>query len=189
MIEILFYRGISTVSKLIRWQTRSPVSHVALMRTSPDDVRKVVEAWHKPFPRGGVHVSEGQNAIFNLHTTGTEVEIYECPSLTCDHELAGRVWQHAMKYEGMPYDFRMVWRFLPRGKETKGSRGKLFCSELVAKAFRESGCALLDRVPDAHVSPGMLRTSPLLKYRCSVRNAPNGSEWISIEDSLRNGQD
>ncbi|NOY80901.1 MAG: hypothetical protein GXP31_07825 [Kiritimatiellaeota bacterium] len=195
--QLLFYRGIGWISRLIRWQTRSPVSHVALMRDG--EARHVIEAWQNPLPRGLVHHNVGNDAPFRLHTPGTVVEVYSVPRLCAPggEWIDGRVWKWAMQQAkaGVAYDFRMVLRFLPKLPETPGSRRKLFCSELAAMAFVIGCYPLLERIPPAYVSPGMLRASPLLNYEYSMRwDAEQRREqrWVderlASEDRAQNAQ-
>ena len=62
---------------------------------------------------------------------------------------------------GKPYDLSMVIRFLTRQQETRESKGKWFCSELVAAALGKA-VPVLARIEPWAVSPGMLSYSPLL---------------------------
>ena len=176
MIEVLFYEGISVISKLIEWQTRSTASHVAIRR---DGV--TIQSWHLPFPRGSVYLHEGPLSPFILHTYGTVVEVFTVPRLleAGGDGIEDRAWNWALQQVGKKYDFRMVMRFLPRWGETKGSRDKYFCSELVSMAFVVGGFPLLKRIKTAYISPGLLRVSPFLDYSYSMKADKSGGikEW------------
>src|SRR5690606_21875536 len=69
------------------------------------------------------------------------------------------------KQTGKSYDYRMVFRFITRLQETRKSRGKWFCSELVFAALQQCGIDLLSRTEPWEVSPGLLARSPYLQPR------------------------
>lgn len=145
-MKILAYRGKSLVSKAIRFQTRSPYSHIAVEL----DDGSVIEAWHK----GGVvhrkHYREG-------HTPGTPVDFYEI-SGDFDIEEAERFLKMQV---GLKYDFVSVFRFVSRRKSP--SNKKYFCSELAEYAFMFAGLPLLNGNPSEH-SPRDTVMSPYLNF-------------------------
>jgi len=189
MIKVFFYKGLSVVSKAIKWQTRSPVSHVAIQRGYGHETQ-TIEAWHKPFPRGNVHLHQGEGGEFKLHTPCTEVETYICPQLTNQQEQL--MWGWLKSEVGVAYDFRMVFRFLPRWGATEGSEDKWFCSELIAAAFEQAHLPLLLRTPSFEVSPGLLRRSPLLSHIRTQKQTADGVvvdvegvPWDNCEPQVR----
>lgn len=143
-MKILAFKGTSWISKAIRFQTRSPFSHIGIQL----DDGSIIEAWHK----GGVqHVA---NASV-LHTPGTEVHVYRIDA-DLDTETAERF---LLEQVGKKYDFRSVARFLSRRKSS--ANDKYFCNELAEYACLFAGTRLLNGKPSEH-APGHTVMSPLL---------------------------
>lgn len=153
-MNVLFYRGTSIVSTVIRWQTRSRYSHVAMQNGD-----SVIEAWHI----GGVRLTKSP---FESHTNGTVIDV-------CMFDFGGHIeqkmWNWLLAQVGKRYDFRMVLRFLPRLKETEESKDKYFCSELCMAASVVGGLPFLSRVSPAYVAPGHLWWSPFLTYVYTIK--------------------
>lgn len=145
-MKILAYKGVSWISKAIRWQTRSKYSHIAIELSDGT----VIEAWHI----GGVR----RNGTFRtVHSVNTEVDVFE---ITRAYDK-DKVIRFLSAQLGHKYDFRSIIRFITR-KNSKISP-KWFCSELACEAFREGGLDLLSRIPSSHVSPRDIGISPMLK--------------------------
>lgn len=145
-MKILAYKGTGLVSKLIRLQTRSEYSHVAIQLLDGT----VVEAW----AAGGVrHVASPLEA----HKSKTEIDVF----LLTEEFDSGAVLQFLNSQLGKKYDFRSIFRFLTRRSSPLDDRW--FCSELVLAAFRMGGLELLARVPSSEVSPRDITISPLLR--------------------------
>lgn len=141
-MKILAYQGISLVSKAIRWQTRSPWSHIGILLSDG----RTVEAWHK----GGVVISANQR---KNHTIGTKIAVFRI-----DFEFYEEKVEASLLSEvGKKYDFRSVFRFVSRRNAPADDRW--FCSELAHAKLP----FLLERVNSAHVSPRDLVMSPYLK--------------------------
>jgi len=145
-MEILLYCGIGTISKLIRWQTRSKWSHAAMLL----DDGSVIEAWV-----GGVKKSP---SISTLHNPGTRVDVF-------DFKLSDKEKCLSYLYSkvGARYDYRSIFRFLSRSSKNDPEES-LFCSELIFNASLAGGLRLLDRIPARMVSPALIGLSPHLKY-------------------------
>lgn len=161
MIEVLFFEGRSLVSKLIRWQTRSHVSHVALRLDG-----EVIEAWHVPFPRGRVYHHANMAECMAIHDPMTRIEVLRPRCMTterCRHISLG-AWRWARLQVGAKYDLRMVLRFLPRLGEVPSTRTRWFCSELVEAAFEVGGMPLMKRIRASYVTPRDLYSSTALVY-------------------------
>ena len=147
-----FYRGISLVSKAIKWFTRSNYSHVSYI----DGSGQVYEAWP---PRARITPS------YNVgHAAGTIIDLYRCPmsptqEATMVAYLTGCI--------GIKYDFAGVLGFISRRAGAQ-RQDKLFCSEMIVDACRAAGVILIERTPSYAISPGHLSTSPLLSYSGSV---------------------
>lgn len=145
---IALYRGESLASRVIRWATWSPYSHVAWI---DDDNGDVYEAWGKGVVRAG-------NLLAN-HTNGTPIEVFTVAGETHERRCLIR---YAMAGElGKPYDFRGVLGFVSRRAQAQ-SQDRWFCSELVFHAYRQAGIDLLSRIPAFKVTPGLLSYSPML---------------------------
>lgn len=148
-VRIALFEGVSVVSRLIRWQTRSSYSHVAAIMQDGS----VIEAWHK----GGVrHV----HSLDFLHTPGTLVHIFE---VNIPDHFQVDYFDFLMLQVGKKYDFRSVFRFITRKRGM--SDGKWFCSELVFEALQYANIVPLRRIQSQDVSPQLLSLSPFLKYK------------------------
>ena len=148
-MQIGLHGGKSLISALIRWQTRSPYSHASI--TGEDG--RVIEA------------REGRGVISSARLVpakGETVELFRVDGLTAAQRQT--IWDFAVDQIGKRYDYTMVARFLSRRQESRKSRGRWFCSELVFAAFAQGGVNLLERTQPWEVSPGMLARSPLLRF-------------------------
>jgi len=140
------YEGLSLVSRVIRWRTRSTVSHTAWIRRDG----RVCEAWTKD----GVRITANLSA---RHTPGTPVRVYRLKDFTDEQWDAMDKWTEAQC--GKPYDYRSVWRFMTLKPATEN--GKWFCSELVTHGLRSIGYPILNGEPHL-LSPRDVGLSPLL---------------------------
>lgn len=146
--RILLFRGKGIISATIRWQTRSPYSHVGIL--TPWGT--VIEAWHI----GGVR----EKRLVDW----TNVNAYRIPSATAN-ELQEAVL-FARGQVGKPYDFLSIVRFISRrGGHDYSRASKWFCSELVHCAFAKAGLPLLsERMGAGTFSPRDIAMSPLIEY-------------------------
>lgn len=158
-MRIALYQGKSLISRLIRWQTRSPYSHAAFLL----DDGNVIEAWvpccREISPTSKVH-SPKLVALSKQHTPGTRVDIFNfvCPLTREENQ---RLEWLARRDVGTPYDYRSIFRFVTR-KRSSQQRRRLFCSEQVFARCEQIGRALLDRTEAWRVPPDWLARSPLL---------------------------
>ena len=143
---IAFYRGLSWVSKCIRWFTRSEYSHVAYI--GGDGC--VYEAW-RPRVRKTANYSEG-------HKPGTVIDLFRFDITPTQEES---FVQYLESRVGWRYDTRGVLGFISRRPGAQRD-DRLFCSELILEASRHAHAPLLRLVPAYTVSPGQLVSSPLL---------------------------
>lgn len=144
-MKILAYRGKSWISKMIRWQTRSKYSHIAIELNDGS----VIEAWHI----GGV----AHNKSFRtVHTKGTPVDVFSINKPFDEIEAEAFLLEQI----GKKYDFGSIARFMSRRDEPHDD--KWFCSELSLDGIAKGGLNLLERIPFSHVSPGQEITSPFL---------------------------
>lgn len=146
-LTIALHLGRGLLSRLIRWQTRSPYSHASLLL--PDGL--CIEA------REGI----GVRALPGLHVPAGElVDLFRVEGVTPAQVEA--IAEFARRQLGKPYDYTMVARFITRRQESRASQGKWFCSELVFAACQQAGLRLLRDTDPWEVSPGLLARSPLL---------------------------
>lgn len=140
---ILLFRGRGIISTLIRWQSRGPYSHAAILL--PDG--QIVESW------------QGSGVRTKRLTDWTDIDAYLIP------EMSRGQWKTAIRYAlsqvGKKYDYLGVARFVTR--RPSRDNDKWFCSELVYRALQEAGINLFERIEPWAVSPAMLAYSPLLE--------------------------
>jgi uncharacterized protein YycO len=147
-MKILLYSDPGIIGTLIRWQTRSPVNHAAIL--IGDDV------YEATMPRVRVRRFGRRDEL---------AEVYAIEDLCFGPGTHGEasVRRFLLKQLGKPYDFSSVARFVTRKQERRESAGHWFCSELVYAALAKAGLRVLERSEPWEVSPGMLRRSPLLR--------------------------
>jgi hypothetical protein len=168
---ILLYKGVSPISRIIRWRTWSVYSHAAIV---PSDIWRqtrrmadyltgcpLYEAWYARdargvFARTGIHVG---------HTPGTLIDVYEVADPFID---VAPVQQFLDLQLGKAYDLRGVLGFISR-RDRAHSRDRWFCSELVFAACLHGGLELLSRIEPHRVYPGLLAVSPHLTHLGSIR--------------------
>jgi uncharacterized protein YycO len=141
---ILLFRGRGVVSSLIRWQSRGPYSHAAILLPSG----QIVESW------------QGAGVRVKTLTDWSDITAFTVPGMTEDE------WDRAIRFclvqVGKPYDYLAVARFLTRQRGV-GDHESWFCSELIFEALRLVGKPLFHRIEPWAVSPNMLAISPLLQ--------------------------
>lgn len=142
-IGILLYRENGWISTPIKWQTRGPYSHAALLRHGV--------VWESHFGTGVVcrepEEADMRADLFAVSVTQEQSE-----------QMGGWLFKQC----GKKYDLTMVLRFLTRRPASRRSSNKWFCSELVYAAFAHVGIDLLRDTEPWEVSPNMLRRSPLI---------------------------
>ena len=145
-MKVLLYRGTGPTSRLIRFQTRSPYSHAAMMM----DDGTVIEARM----RGGVkHVA----TPWTRHRKNTPVEVYAIKG-DFDEE---KVESFLLSQLGKKYDWLSVLRFVSRRKAPADDRW--FCSELILAALLDGGKRLLNGLSSV-LSPRDMQLSTELEY-------------------------
>lgn len=150
-MKIALYRGTGFISTGIKWQTRGPYSHAAIILPN----NAVIES--KEFI--GVHQVPLEVKDFGA-AKGVAVEVYEVDTTDAEDAVIEAFLRSQL---GKPYDYSMVFRFVTRQGMDAHSKGKWFCSELVFAAFQQAGINLFERTEAWEVSPSMLGRSPLLK--------------------------
>ena len=151
-MKLAFYKGNSLVSHLIRWKTRGPYSHVAVMF----DNGGILEAWQ------GSDSVRWIDSLSDGHTPGTAVDVY---SVNVGYDELD-AYLFARSKVGQPYGYRTVLKFLTY---TSGDDpASWICSEIALEVVRKAGVDLLSRVDAYKVSPVMLSWSPLLTLEKTV---------------------
>lgn len=155
---IALYRGISPISRAIRFFTWSDYSHASYVR---DDRSLEIESWHK----GGVRE---RSVLGEGHPPCTKIDLFR---INASSDQVRLIEGFLRSQVGKGYDYRGVVHFISRRDEELRGQERWFCSELVFAAHAHAGIHLLARVPAWKVSPGLLSMSPLLDYI--------GSRWTT----------
>ena len=184
MIVVAAYHGTSLLSRKIRFETNSPISHVAIVQLpdcvwSPaDGVRvnvlyraldtcPVWEAWGvlNPFSREKSGVLK-RTGIDEGHTPGTKIELFriEAPVRIPEAEIVRDL--DAIVAAGTKYDYVGLLRYKFRIDRDNASR--MVCSELVHSVLSRRGIYLIQRRKPHKTAPGDLYISPLLKELWTV---------------------
>jgi hypothetical protein len=136
------YRGRGLICWFVRWQTRSPYSHVAL---------QFGDTFFESHPwRGGFIQCDMTDADRAADAFGIEVpeRIY----------LSMFAW--ASLHVGCGYDWLAIFRFISRRRYRSNNRW--ICSEWIFRAFLDHSIRLFNETEEWEVSPGLLVRSPLL---------------------------
>lgn len=168
MILLGCYQGSSLLSRLIKWETRSDISHVSIV-VIPDckfidralEAATVYEAWGEilcPW-KGGVFKRHGIN---DGHKAGTVIKLMQLLPEAAEKldEVAMIKFLEGIVKSRAGYDYMGLIRFLLRIKGDDPNN--FFCSELAYKAFEQGGVKLIERTTASIVAPGDLYKSPLL---------------------------
>lgn len=159
--DVVLFRGAGPMSRAIRWLTKSPYSHAALVFVFEERVY-CLEA-----VGSGVRLALISEVLARYHGG---IDHFDVPGATEEQRRAALGF--AFQQLGKLYDKHGLWRFLlaiVTGRRRRVREDQAwFCSELVAAAYRRQGLAL---VPDssAYTSPADLALSPGLSLRCVVR--------------------
>jgi len=152
-IQYLGVCGTGPISKAIQWQTRSDISHTAILDPT---TMNVVEAL--------AHVDEepwwatGRVVIRHLawYPADTECFLYEPKNPEFNHTAA---WDLAQSLVGAPYDYLGVMRFISRKSHAFEDVQKWFCSEAATVVSRAGGDQV-QHLPAWGVSPKLHAASP-----------------------------
>lgn len=141
-VRVHLYSDKTLVGKAIQWQTRSPFNHAAI------EVNGALFEASAPLVK----------CAFGLIRSGRMIREAEMGG-----ELKMTMFNWLIEQLNKPYDYTMVARFVTRKQETRETKGKWFCSELVAAAFQHIGIPLFTHTEPWEVSPGMLARTPRLE--------------------------
>lgn len=141
-VTVRFYQSPGLVGKLIRWQTRAPVGHVALYWPE-------LQLWTEAVEGKGVVQRDTERPDLHDHA-----------SVALPRYDAAKLWAFAQL--GKPYDYLMVARFISRRGEDPDTRARFFCSEYAAHVLRIGGVLPLANSAPWKESPALLYLSPVL---------------------------
>jgi len=174
MIVLAFYEGHSLLSKIIKWETRSTISHVAILQL-PDNCVSCLTGeinWHRfhlalescplweawatagVVRRSGIH--EGHKPGTRIHLMRLESE-YNCGRMDEDDIVA---FLEKCVQRGIKYDWWGLARFMFR--IDYNNKNRMFCSELVHIAMANGRVPLLRRIGAHFVAPSDLYRTPIL---------------------------
>lgn len=149
---IALYKGVSPLSRLIRWTNFSEYSHASYI--DGDEVAEFESA----IPNG-----VRSKVFLEGHKPGTVVDLFDAPITPGEAE---GVREFFIGELGQPYDYRGLFGFLARRQIEDPEAW--FCSEIVFAAFVSVKRPLLQRIPAFKTYPALLSYSPLLKFRKTV---------------------
>ena len=126
-ISFVAFKGISPLSRLIRFWTRSPYSHIAFILNKPEMV--LVESW-KTYNGFCWGISSLGN-----HRKGTPYEIWE-KQIEEDKAVKLRKIFLDFAKKQIPFDLKGIMGFVFKHKDDKK---KMFCSEGCSIAMMKAG--------------------------------------------------
>lgn len=142
--DLICFGGMGWVSKLIKWRTRSNISHVGVVAKVNDKHDRVMVMESTSLNgRKGVQMNRLSKRVeqYNGH-----VWWFPLSDRTRESFDVQKFWEFLWEQDGKSYDF---WQ-APMSATLFWARedfGKLFCSELVAGAYEASGI-----LPDINAS-------------------------------------
>lgn len=145
VLRVALFTGGDPIAKLVKWQTRTPYSHAALLLPCK---QRVVES----YPGTGVRIR------YLSREDWAKIDLFAVENLTPD--LSRQAQAFCERERGKGYDWRSVLRFVTRRPAREN--GRWFCSELVYAALAHVNIHLLARIEAHNVSPGMLALSSQL---------------------------
>lgn len=147
-IDIIFYRGKSLFSKLIKWKTSGVYSHCEFINGFEDNGFETYGALNKV----GV-----QFASINWHKKKTKYDIFTIKITKSQFE---ELRNYLTKQYKKKYDYLGILGFVDN--RIKQDNHKWFCSELIYKSLQHIGVELFNREVK-FPSPQLISLSPLLK--------------------------
>ncbi len=154
-MKIHLYHGGGLIGSAIKWQTRGKYSHAAVsfgnhLFEAKEFVGTVLRDMNEGDRKSDIfEITKSFNKGLSKEFLGAQI--------------------------GKPYDYGMVLRFLSRRQETRRSRGRWFCSELVYAAVAVGGLNLFRDTEPWEVSPSFLARSPFLQ-----KISANGEQWMTL---------
>lgn len=168
--DILLCKSTGLVPALIRWNTGSPYSHVAVIASA--QLHLLIEA----IPQGGVRAIHVENlkATYDVYRVKPEF------SFDCEEVTAFLIRMLARKYDFLS-TIRLGGKLLMRRlklvqlaalkvMKKKEAADRLqegqdyFCSELTYSAFLHAGVDIVPQIGDAETtSPGDIARSPIIE--------------------------
>jgi uncharacterized protein YycO len=168
---IALYRGISPLSRAIRFFTQSIYSHASWVLRDGS----VVEAW-----KNGVRHEPSLN---HAHTPGTAIELFDFEDRLTEDQVAS-IESWLLAQVGRKYDWADIIAFVLQQRRPRNS--EWFCSELVFAATQHVGRPVLARIEPWQVYPGLLAFSPLLVKVNEVRSAaPPREQLVNVYPGAR----
>ena len=144
--DLIFYKRANLISYVVAFVTRSPYSHVALAVSETEVIESnvIVNTW---------------KTNFNTEET-VVVKRYE--NLTSEQQK--KIVEYAHSKIGTRYDYFAAVRWFlrivfKRTQKINESEKRLYCSEMIDRAYKQAG---IDLVPDrstGDVTPGDLYNS------------------------------
>ena len=156
--DLIAYGGMGWVSKLIKWSTGSPVSHVGVVaRVDSGHERVMVMESTSLNGRKGVQMNRLSKRVqeYNGHVWWLPLSDRSREKLDID-----KFWEYLWAQDGKKYDYlqasmsaTLFW--------AREDFGKLFCSELVAGAYEAGG--LIAKINSSEATPKDLVNMRLYK--------------------------
>lgn len=156
---LCLHRSGGFVAKLIRWQTRGKYVHASVILHHETPTLLRIESMQ----------GSGVRMLPVPKHEDSDVDYFR---VEATKEQERKVLEFLTSQLGQDYDYKMVLRFVPtlldlfwtkrRVTESRSSKRKWFCSELVFAAYQHAGISLLRETEPFEVSPDLLSRSPLL---------------------------
>jgi hypothetical protein len=130
--DLIAFGGQGLISRIIKWRTRSPVSHVGVVMEIDDHGRVMVMESTSLGGQCGVQVNRLSKRVREY-----DGNVWWFP-LRKQLDEEDRFWEFLWAQDGKKYDRRQVAKAafnLPTHENYK----RLFCSELVAGAYKAGG--------------------------------------------------
>lgn len=155
--DVLMFKGQSTLSKIIKWRTKSAYSHAGIVVWWGDRLM-VLEAIGK-----GVLA---RPISYNLLHYKGDINYYR-PCEDIPAETRSQMAQFAKEQLGKEYAhirlvgffFKLLFKLKMERKDKQEATGRYFCSEYVADIYARHGKDLVKDRSNAYTSPDLLAAS------------------------------
>lgn len=144
--DIILVRGDNLASKGIRAATRGQFSH-AMICVDPPTMIEAVPGHVRNLTLSRCYIENIKN-----------IRVLRYP----DQSISVKAAREASLWLDMPYSFLAAICSLKNMPSRHSDRG-VFCSRLVAEAFRKAGGDFLDGQPTSKITPAMIEAEPILQ--------------------------
>ena len=167
--DILMFKGVGFVSKIIKWRTKSAYSHAGIVAWWNDRLM-VLEAVGK-----GVEARPISYALNHYKGSFDYYRLKEEVPITAEQRKKMIVYAQRQLGKGyatgqlIRFFFKLLFNLKMASKDEGKPPGKFFCSQYVSAVYNEGGFDLAIEFGDKFTTPNQIAKSKLLEYVGTVK--------------------